>query len=141
MLLLFVRTVDVNNDGEIDVDREATHLDQSRLGTLGRRRVVGLDDAILGKRSGAGSLRVDVLLTGAIDGYLDRNHTAFHLLVVHLAHSLLLQLLRSKRHKTEATALAGLVASLELLHHVASDGAKSDLGSGGVVGREELFEL
>jgi hypothetical protein len=54
---------------------------------------------------------------------------------------LLLQLLRGQRDEAEATALAGLAASLELLDHEAGDGAKGDLGGQGLVGFEQLLEL
>ena len=110
-------------------------------GCLSSRRIVGLDDAILGQRGSASGLRVDVLLAWAIDGDLDGNLTAFDLLAIHLADSLLLQFLRAKRDESETTALARLTTSLELLHHVALDGTESDLGGSGIVSGEELLEL
>lgn len=138
---MFLRAIDVNKDREIDVDSEAMHLCPAGSGSFGCRRVVGLDNSVLGKGSGTGSLRVNILLAGAINGDLNSNLAAFHLLAIHLTNSLLLQLLRSKRYEAKTAALAGFVASLELLHHVASDGAKGDLSSGWVVGREEFLEL
>ena len=100
-----------------------------------------MDHAILSERCSAGSLRVDVLFARAIDGNLDSDLTAVDLLAIHLTNCLLLELLRSKGYETEATSLAGLVAGLELLYHVASDGTKSDLGGCRVVSSEEFLEL
>jgi hypothetical protein len=88
----------------------------------GGRLAVGLGLAL------GGSVRVFVLLAGAVDGNLDGNLATLDLLAVHVGASLLLKLLGFESDETKATALAGLVASLELADHEARDGAESDLG-------------
>lgn len=110
-------------------------------GGLSSGRVVGLDDAVLSERCGTSSLGVDVLFAWTINSNLDSDLTTVNFLAVHLAHSLLLQFLRSKRNKTKATTFTRLTTSLELLDHVAGDRSKSDLGGSRAVGREELLEL
>jgi hypothetical protein len=82
-----------------------------------------------------------VLLAGGVDRDLNGDLTALDLLAVHLGASLLLELLRAKGDETEATALAGLTASLELLDHEARNGAEGDLGLSGRVVLEDLEEL
>jgi hypothetical protein len=52
-----------------------------------------------------------------------------------------LQLLTRERDEAEATALARLVAGLELANHELGDRAKGDLSSGGGVVLEDLEEL
>lgn len=74
-----------------------------------------------------GSVGVFVLLSRAVNGDLDGDLTALDLLAVHVGASLLLELLRFESDETEATALAGLVASLELANHETRDGTESDL--------------
>lgn len=88
-----------------------------------------------------GMLLVVVLLAGGVDGNLDGDLTALNLLAVHLSASLLLQFLGAESNKTEATALAGLATSLELLNHETGDGAEGDLGRGRGVVLEDLKEL
>lgn len=84
---------------------------------------------------------VVVLLSGGVDGDLDGDLTALDLFAVHLSASLLLKLFRSEGNESEATALASLTTSLELLDHESGDGAKGDLGGGGLVVLEDLEEL
>jgi hypothetical protein len=84
---------------------------------------------------------VVILLAGGVDSDLDGDLTALNLLAVHLVASLLLELLGAESDETEATALAGLVAGLELLDHEAGDGAEGDLGGGGGVVLEDLKKL
>ena len=88
-----------------------------------------------------GSAGVLVLLAGAVNGNLDGDLAALNLLAVHIGTGLLLHLLGGKSNKTEATALAGLVASLELADHELGDRTKSDLGRGGLVLSEDLEKL
>lgn len=97
----------------------------------------------LGAVSGSGLGGLDLLigLVRAVDGDLDSNLAAVNVLSVHLSNSLLLQLLRSQRDEAEATALAGLATSLELLDHKAWNRAKSDLGRQRLVGSEKLLKL
>lgn len=88
------------------------------------------------------SLTRDVILfSGAVDGDLDSDLTTFDFLPIHLLDGLLLQFLRSQRHETETTALAGLVPGLQLLNHEARDRAQSDLGRNGLVVLEDFLEL
>lgn len=82
-----------------------------------------------------------VLLSGGVDGDLDSDLTALNLLAVHLVASLLLELLRAEGDEAEATALARLAASLELLDHETGNGAESDLGVDWGVVLEDLQEL
>lgn len=82
-----------------------------------------------------------VLLTGGIDGDLNGNLATLNLLAVHLGAGLLLKLLGAQSNETEATALARLVAGLELLHHESRNGAEGDLGRGRLVVLEDLHEL
>jgi hypothetical protein len=88
-----------------------------------------------------GGVGLLVSLVRAVDGDLDGDFASLNLLAVHLSNSLLLLLLRGQGDETEATALAGLTASLELLDHETGNGAKSDLGRRRLVGREELLQL
>lgn len=74
------------------------------------------------------SVGVFVLLAGAVDGDLNGNLATLNLLAVHVGASLLLKLFGFESDETKATALAGLVASLELANHETRDGAESDLG-------------
>lgn len=97
---------------------------------------VGLWGALL-KRSAW----VLVLLAWAVDGNLDGDLTTLNLLAVHLFASLLLQFLGGEGDESEATALARLVAGLELANHEARDWAKGDLGGGWVVLGEDLKKL
>jgi len=80
-------------------------------------------------------------LVWAVDGDLDSDLTTLDLLAVHLRDSLLLLLLGCESDEAEATTLAGLVASLELLDHEAGNWAKGDLGGSWLVGSEEFLEL
>lgn len=107
----------------------------------GGGRIIGLDHTILGERSSAGGLGVDVFLAGAVDSDLDSNLAAFDHLAVHLTDSLLLQLLRSERDKSEATTFASLTPGKELLDHVAGDRTESDLGGGRIVCGEQFLKL
>jgi hypothetical protein len=84
---------------------------------------------------------VVILLAGRVDRDLNGNLTALDLLAVHLVASLLLELLRAEGDESEATALAGLTASLQLLDHEAGDGAEGDLGLSGGVVLEDFKEL
>ena len=138
-----LRASEIHTDlGNLHINHSVALIHRGRLSdSLSCGRVVGLDHAILSERCSAGSLRVDVLFARAIDGNLDSDLTAVDLLAIHLTNCLLLELLRSKGYETEATSLAGLVAGLEFLYHVASDGTKSDLGGGRVVSSEEFLEL
>lgn len=88
-----------------------------------------------------GGLGVVVLLSGGVDGDLDGDLAALDLLAVHLSAGLLLQLLGAQGDEAEATALASLAASLELLDHEAGDGAEGDLGRAGLVVLEDFHEL
>lgn len=94
---------------------------------------------------GGGSLalavNVVVLLAGRVNRDLNGDLAALDLLAVHLGASLLLELLRAECDETEATALAGLATSLELLDHEAGDGAEGDLGLGGGVVLEDFKKL
>ena len=92
--------------------------------------------AVLERRVG-----VLVLLAGGVDCDLNSNLTACDLLAVHVGASLLLQLLASKGDEAIATALAGLVACLELADHELWDGTESNLGGRGLVIRKELEKL
>lgn len=86
--------------------------------------------------------RVDVvLLAGAVDGDLDGNGATVDLLAVHLVDGLGLELLRGQGDKAEATRLAALVASLELLDHESGDGTQSHLGRDGRVVDKDFLEL
>lgn len=80
-------------------------------------------------------------LVGAVDGNLDSDLTTLNLLAVHLVDSLLLQLLRSKSDEAEATTLAGLTSSLELLDHESRNRSESDLSRRRLVGLEKVLEL
>ena len=100
-----------------------------------------MNDAILSKRSGPSSLRVDVLFAGAIDGDLDGNLATFNLLTIHLTDSLLLQFLGAERDESKSTTLTGFATSLELLDHIALNWAKGDLGGSRAVSREKFLEL
>lgn len=82
-----------------------------------------------------------ILLARAVDRDLDRNLTALDLLSVHFVDGLLLELLRGKGDEAEPTALAALVAGLQLLDHKARNGAQGDLGGGRLVVGEDLLEL
>jgi len=88
-----------------------------------------------------GSARVLVLLARAVNSNLDSDLAALDLLAVHIGTGLLLHLLSGKRNKTEAAALAGLVASLELADHELGDRTKSDLGRGRLVLSEDFEKL
>lgn len=86
-------------------------------------------------------LGVVVLLARRVDGDLDSDFAALDLLAVHLGAGLLLQVLGSQSNEAEATALAGLVAGLELLDHKAGNGTESDLGGRGFVVLEDFQKL
>jgi hypothetical protein len=130
------------------------HLSGSRSG----RSLIGLCLSLGGLGSGLGSGRGSlgggggsavggglgrgvVLLAGRVNRDLNGDLTALNFLAVHLVAGLLLELLGAEGHEAEATALAGLTASLELLDHEAGDGAEGDLGLGGGVVLEDLEEL
>jgi hypothetical protein len=122
------------------------HQSTSRLsgGGRGLEAARALSSAGLGvSLSGTlnGSAGVLVLLARAVDSDLDSNLAALDLLAVHIGTGLLLHLLGGKSNKTEATALAGLVASLELADHELGDRTKSDLGRGRLVLSEDLKKL
>jgi hypothetical protein len=80
-------------------------------------------------------------LVRAVNSNLDGDLTAFNLLSVHLADSLLLEFLRSQSHKAKATALASLATSLKLLDHESGDGSESNLGGRRLIGLEKLNKL
>ena len=101
----------------------------------------GLGGSTVGGSLALAALEVVVLLARRVDRDLNGDLTALDLLAVHLAASLLLELLGAEGDETEATALAGLTTSLELLDHEAGDGAEGDLGLGGGVVLEDLKEL
>jgi len=88
-----------------------------------------------------GGVGLLVSLVRAVDGNLDSDLATLNLLPVHLRDSLLLLLLVGKSNEAEATTLAGLSASLELLDHEARDRAESNLGRRWLVGSEELLKL
>lgn len=88
-----------------------------------------------------GAIDVVILLAGGVDRDLNGDLTALDLLAVHLGASLLLELLRSEGDEAEATALAGLTTSLELLDHETRNGAEGDLGLGRGVVLEDLKKL
>lgn len=101
-----------------------------------------------GDRSGIGAVGlalggVDIIvsLVGAINSDLDCDLTALDLFAIHLRDGLLLELLRGQSDEAEATTLASLATSLELLDHEAGDGAKGDLGGDGLVGIKEFLKL
>jgi hypothetical protein len=118
----------------------------SNLSSSRDRGLGGLLGGLSGGSLGGGSLAFGgvngvVLLAGRVDRDLNGDLTALDLLSVHLLASLLLELLGAECDETEAAALAGLTASLELLDHEAGDGAEGDLGLGGGVVLEDLEEL
>jgi len=80
-------------------------------------------------------------LVGAVNSNLDSDLTALNLLSVHLSNGLLLLLFGGKSDETEATALAGFVAGLELLYHKAGNGTEGDLGRGWLICGKEFLEL
>lgn len=82
-----------------------------------------------------------VLLSGAVNGDLDRNGATVNVLAVHLADGLGLELLGSQVDESEATGLAALVASLQLLDHETGDGTEGNLGRNGRVVGEDFLEL
>lgn len=82
-----------------------------------------------------------ISLVWAVDGDLHGNLASLDFLAVHLRNGLLLELLRGKGDEAEATALAGLATSLELLDHEAGDGAERNLGRRGLVVVEKFLEL
>jgi len=152
----------------IDQNLSYTHTAQCRVDATrqGRARLSGSRylssgrgggcrglDGLLGCLVGGGSLgdrsltlsgstfRGVVLLAGGVDRDLNGDLTALDLLAVHLGASLLLELFGTKGDETEATALAGLTASLELLDHETGDWAEGDLGLGGGVVLEDLEKL
>lgn len=122
------------------------HKSTSRLsgGGRGLEAARALSGAGLGVSLGStldGSAGVLVLLARAVNGNLDGDLAALDLLAVHIGTGLLLHLLSGKSNKTEATALARLVASLELADHELGDRTKSDLGRGRLVLSEDLKKL
>lgn len=88
-----------------------------------------------------GRVGVLVLLARAVNSNLDGDLAALDLLAVHIGTGLLLHLLSGKSNKTEAAALARLVAGLELADHELGDGTESNLGGGRLVLGEDLEEL
>ena len=102
---------------------------------LGGARGISLGGAI------GGRVGVLVLLARAVNSNLDSDLAALDLLAVHIGTGLLLHLLGGEGNKTEATALARLVAGLELTDHKLGDRTESDLGGGRLVLSEDLEEL
>jgi len=94
--------------------------------------LLSLDGRVFRLVSGWSGLLVGFVRT--VNGDLDSDLTILDLLSVHLQDGLLLLLLICKSDKAEATSLAGLVTSLELLDHEAWDWAKGDLGRDRLVG-------
>jgi len=88
-----------------------------------------------------GIIWVLVLLARAVDCDLNSNLAAFDLLAVHIGAGLLLHLLGCKSDKAKTTALARLVACLELADHELWNWAKGDLGRGWVVVCKQLKKL
>lgn len=82
-----------------------------------------------------------ICLRSPVNRDLNSNLATLDLLAVHVRAGLLLHLLTTESHEAEATALAGLVASLELANHELGDRAEGDLGGGGGVVGEKLKEL
>lgn len=82
-----------------------------------------------------------VLLAWAINRDLNGDLATLDFLAVHVGTCLLLQLLARERDEAEATALARLVASLQLANHELGNGTESDLGGGGRVVGEDLEQL
>lgn len=80
-------------------------------------------------------------LVWAVNCDLNSNFTALNLLSIHLLNGLLLLLLLRKSDETEATALAGFVAGLELLDHETGNWAKGDLSGGWLICSEKFLEL
>lgn len=113
-------------------------------GSRGLKAGRALSGARLGVGLGGtldGSAGVLVLLARAVNSNLDSDLAAFNLLAVHIGTGLLLHLLSGKSNKTEAAALARLVASLELADHELGNGTKSNLGGGRLVLSENLEKL
>ena len=108
-------------------------LDAARA--LGGARGVSLGGTL------GGRVGVLVLLARAVNGNLDSDLTALDLLAVHIGTGLLLHLLGGKSNKTEAAALARLVAGLELTDHELGNRTESNLGGGRLVLGEDLEEL
>jgi hypothetical protein len=122
------------------------HGSHNRLGGGGRGLEAGraLSGAGLGVSLGGTldrSAGVLVLLARAVNSNLDSDLAALDLLAVHIGTGLLLHLLGGKSNKTEAAALAGFVASLELADHELRDRTKSDLGRGRLILSEDLEKL
>ena len=137
--LLTVSDVALSNRGHLSVSRGGRRGLSGLLGGLG-----GSGGSLGGGGSGALSGGLGggiILLAGGVNRDLNGDLTALNLLAVHLSASLLLELLGAEGNETEATALARLTASLELLNHEAGDGAEGDLGLGGGVILEDLEEL
>jgi len=82
-----------------------------------------------------------VLLTRGINRNLNRDLTPLHLLTIHLRARLLLQLLTRERDEPKSTALARLVAGLQLADHVFRDRAQGDLRGGRAVLGKDLEKL
>jgi len=87
------------------------------------------------------SLGVVFSLVRAVNSNLNGDLTTLNDFAVHLGNSLLLHLLRSQCDKSEATTLARLTASLELLDHEAGDRAQGDLGRDRLVILEQFLQL
>ena len=105
-------------------------LSGNSLGTVGS----------LGTLSGRG-IGIFIGLVWAVNSDLDSDLATLNFLSIHLIDSLLLLFLRGKSDETEATALAGLVAGLELLDHEARNRTKGDLGRGWLICGKEFLEL
>lgn len=136
-----------SNWGHLGGSRSGRSLSRLCLSLGGLGSGLGSGRRSLGGGLGCGSAvsgglgRGVVLLAGRVNRDLNGDLTALDLLAVHLVAGLLLKLLGAEGHEAEATALAGLTASLELLDHEAGDGAEGDLGLGGGVILEDLEEL
>ena len=108
----------------------------------------GVGRALGGRRLGIGlGLTLDwgiwvlILLAWTVNRDLNGDLATLDLLAVHVVACLLLQLFTSECNEAEATALAWLVAGLELANHELGDWAESNLcGSWRVVG-EDLEQL
>jgi hypothetical protein len=121
-----------------------TFVDRLSGGSRGLDAGRALGGARLGVSLGGtigGRVGVLVLLARAVNSDLDGDLATLDLLAVHIGTGLLLHLLSGKSNKTEAAALARLVAGLELTDHEFGDGTESDLGGGRLVLSEDLEEL
>ena len=102
---------------------------------LGGARGISLGGAI------GGRVGVLVLLARGVNSDLDSDLAALDLLAVHIGTGLLLHLLGGEGNKTEATALARLVAGLKLTDHKLGDRTEGNLGGGRLVLSEDFEKL